>query len=279
MISPAERAYISEYAYVPEHLPEYVSAISGTEPFLIGDFILHLRANHLIFVGYPLRESWIDAQVIAAIDQVKASFKTAFISIIAPSLPSGLDGFSPSHPDEYYRLDLPQRSIPKKTRNMLKRAQREVSICIGKFGREHNKLIKSYLRDSRLDKATRSIFKRVPKYIKSKSVQVFDARNAQGELVAFDVADFGARHYAFYMFNFRSNKHHVPGASDLLLAHIIERAQIENKRYFNLGLGIHPGIAFFKKKWGAAPFLKHIAWVQKTTDMVPWWKALDQLAR
>ena len=41
MISPSERSYIAEHAYVPEHLPDYVTAISLTEPFLTGDFVSH----------------------------------------------------------------------------------------------------------------------------------------------------------------------------------------------------------------------------------------------
>jgi hypothetical protein len=102
-----------------------------------------------------------------------------------------------------------------------------------------------------------------------------DARNARGELVAFDVADFGARAFAFYMFNFRSRQHNLPGASDLLLAHLIARAQAEGKRYVNLGLGIDTGIAFFKRKWGAVPFLKHCACVQHAPRSV-WQDLLDQ---
>lgn len=279
MISPSERSYIAKHAYVPEHLPDYVTAISETEPFLIGEFVVHVSATHLVFVGYPLREDWNHSQMIATLDGVKARFNPAVTSIIAPALPPTLGDVAPSQLDEYYRLDITHLVIPKKIRNLLRRAKQEVIISTGKFGKEHKKLIRAFLRRSSFDKKTRSIFHRVPGYAKCDTTAVYEARNAHGDLVAFDIAEFGARDYAFYMFNFRSRKHNIPGASDLLLAHIIDRAQAEDKHFLNLGLGIDAGIAFFKKKWGATPFLQYTYWVQKAAKQVAWWDAFDQLSR
>ena len=71
------------------------------------------------------------------------------------------------------------------------------------------------------------------------------------------MADFGAGEYAFYLFNFRSPEAAIPGTSDLLLHALIREAQERGKRYLNLGLGINKGVAFFKEKWGARPFLPH----------------------
>jgi len=119
----------------------------------------------------------------------------------------------------------------------------------------------------------------VGEYAKCESALVFEARTAHGDLAAFDVAEFGAREYAFYMFNFRARRRSVPGASDLLLAHIIERAKAEGKGYLNLGLGIDAGVAFFKKKWGAAPFLGHIAYTQNVKTQPAWNEMLDQFSR
>ena len=56
MITPAKRAYIEEQAYVPEHLPSYVTAISGTEPFLFEEYLVYVGQDRLTFVGYPLSE-------------------------------------------------------------------------------------------------------------------------------------------------------------------------------------------------------------------------------
>ncbi|MEW5719106.1 MAG: hypothetical protein AB1817_10795 [Chloroflexota bacterium] len=282
MIATAERAYIAEHAYVPEHLPHYVTAISQTEPFLIGDFVAHIRGEHLIFVGYPLRENFDDAPMLRSLDDAKARFKPRVVSIIAPALPaalvpSGVEGCAPSSPDEYYRLDLAQLVIPQKTRNMLNRARRDATVNEAKFGKEHKQLVEEFLRAHRFDDATRFIFQRVPEYAKCETARVFDARDARGNLIAFDVADFGATQYAFYMFNFRSRKYSVPGASDLLLAHIVERAQAEGKRYVNLGLGIDAGIAFFKRKWGATAFLRHVSCVQESASEESWTRLFEKL--
>ena len=57
MITPAERTYIEEHAYLPEHITPYVNAISQAEPFLVKDFLVYVKKGHLIFVGYPLREA------------------------------------------------------------------------------------------------------------------------------------------------------------------------------------------------------------------------------
>jgi hypothetical protein len=80
------------------------------------------------------------------------------------------------------------------------------------------------------------------------------------------------------MFNFRSREHSIPGASDLLFSHIVERAKSEDKRFVNLGLGINSGIAFFKRKWGAAPFLKYASCVQESKTERSWGELFDQFA-
>jgi hypothetical protein len=59
------------------------------------------------------------------------------------------------------------------------------------------------------------------------------------------------------MFNLRSTKDNVPGASDLLFHEMVNISQSEGKRAINLGLGIHPGIRRFKEKWGGVPFLSY----------------------
>jgi hypothetical protein len=177
----------------------------------------------------------------------------------------------------FYRLDLSTLRIPKKTRNMLKRARREVSVSIGEFGREHKRLIKDFTKTHTLDQDMRFIFRHVGKYAESRQAVVFNARLPQGDLVAFDIADFGADEYAFYMFNFRSSNHPVPGASDLLLAYIAVKAKTEGKHYLNMGLGIDEGITFFKKKWGATRFQNHVACRQELKTGVSWSDILDKL--
>lgn len=278
MITDAERAYIADHAYVPEHLPHYVTAISRTEPFLLGDFVAHLAGTHLVFVGYPLTGDFEAGKMLDGLEQARGRFDAAHVSLLSPPLPHPPQGCSPSPTDSYFRLDLSNLRLPKKTRNMLARARREVTVKRGTFGREHQRLVDEFLRVHRLEAAERFIFQRVGAYAQCESALLFEARTARGDLAAFDIAEFGAREYAFYMFNFRARKHHIPGVSDLLLAHIVEHAQAEGKRFLNLGLGIDAGIAFFKTKWGATPFLEHVAYTQDVKAPSSWNEMLDQFA-
>ena len=43
MITAEEESTIEDHAYVPEHLPQYVTPISGAEPFLLDDFLAYRK--------------------------------------------------------------------------------------------------------------------------------------------------------------------------------------------------------------------------------------------
>jgi len=259
MITSAQQDYIEEHAYVPEHIPHYVTAISQTELFLFRDFLAYAKKNHLIFVGYPLEETFEEKGIKSALEEAIKRLKPESVSLIAPSIPSSLNhGVFPSS-DYYYRLDLSTFSISQKLRNMLSRAGRELSLGKNRsVDEEHKKIVDDFLKTHPVDESTRLIFERIGEYLAaSTTTWVFEVRNNRGELVAFDVAEFKPRDYALYMFNFSSEALYVPGASDLLLFEVIKQAKTEKKKYINLGLGINPGVTFFKKKWGGVAFLPY----------------------
>ena len=54
MLTDQERKWIYRHAYIPEHLPDYVGAVSGAEPFLHDKYLCFFGKKHLIFNGYPL---------------------------------------------------------------------------------------------------------------------------------------------------------------------------------------------------------------------------------
>jgi hypothetical protein len=259
MITAAQQDYIEDHAYVPEHIPHYVIAISQTEPYLFGEFLAYAKKGHLILVGYPLKEPFEEKQLGRALDGAVKRFKPERVSLTAPSVPSSLRDCLHFPSDHYYRLDLASLSISQKLRNMLKRAHRELSVEKNEnFGEEHRKMVEEFLKVHPVDEATRSIFQRIDKYLStSKTAWIFDARDKGNELVAFDVAEFQSRSYCFYMFNFTSDARYVPGVSDLLLSEVIQQAKKEGKKYINLGLGINPGVTFFKEKWGGVAFLSY----------------------
>jgi len=259
MISERDSEYVTEHAYVPEHVVDYVTAISEAEPFLLGDFVVYVKKKHLIFVGYPLSETFGDTKMKKVLDEVVDRFKPDDIALTGPAIPDSIAGHERVETDRYYTLDLLDLSIPQKVRNMLSRARQEVAVTRSRgFGQEHRQLIEDFLKSHPVGEGTRSIFSRIDRYLSvSKTAWIYEARSGEGVLVAFDVADFWSRHYGLYMFNFRSSACSVPGVSDLLLCEVIQHALAEGKRAVNLGLGINPGVAFFKEKWGGKPFLPY----------------------
>lgn len=259
MITPSEEDYIRGHAYVPEHLTHYVVAISQVEPFLFGDYLCYKGEDLLIFVGYPLEESFTRESMNGMLDTAIKRFRPAQVALIAPAIALSRKICSRSDSDYYYRCELSHFHLPQKLRNVINRASRELYIEKGReVSGEHRQLISRFLNSHRVSDATRYIFERIPQYVFSvPSARVFNARDRSGRLVAFSVAEFGAKNYAFYMFNFPSRQNYVPGASDLLLHELIKTALGEGKPFINLGLGINAGVTFFKKKYGGIPFLRY----------------------
>jgi hypothetical protein len=240
---------------VPEHLPDYVAAVSGSEPYLLQDYLCYFQRNHLIFIGYPLADN--PAEISQAYAAACKRFDPDTIVLVADEqlqLPQGEDT---QPPDRYYRLKLPLKSLSPDVAYMVRRAEKELKIEVGQFGREHKKIIKNFIGRQDLSDAQVHIFKHVKNYMKhSKTAHLLEARKAD-RLVAFTIVDMGSARYAFYQFNFRSTRIAVPGASDLLFYEMVLLAQSEGKQAINLGLGVHPGIRRFKEKWGGEPFLNH----------------------
>lgn len=257
MLSPQEEEYLKKHAYIPEHLPGYGAVISQTEPLLEKDFLFYVGKGFLIFVAYPLGQKFNKKEAQKILQKVIKRFQPAQVAILGPEIPLSKPQFVQE--DAYFKLDLAVLTISGKLKNMIKRASREIAIEMGReFKDEHQQLINEFLHTHPIDEATKYIYQRIPQYLAAtSSAYLFNARNGQGNLVAFDVAEFGAQFYAFYMFNFRSAHYHIPGTSDFLLHSIIKEAQKEGKGFINLGLGINTGVTFFKKKWGGIPFLQY----------------------
>jgi hypothetical protein len=142
---------------------------------------------------------------------------------------------------------------------MVRRAQKDLVITSGQFGRDHKHIVKAFLKSRRFTPEQTHLFKHLYYYLKhSPSAVLLDARKG-GRLAAFTVLDLGSADYAFYLFNFRSTKFNIPGASDLLFREMVNIAQSSGKRAVNLGLAVNAGIRRFKEKWGGVPFLPYEA--------------------
>lgn len=252
MLTEQERRRIYQQAYLPEHLPDYVTAVSSSQPYLISDHLCLFRQRHLTFIGYPLGDP--DADTAQAYNEACRHLQPASVAIIAPTIwfPEQTHLNRPS--DYYYRLDLPLPSISPAVTYMVRRAEKELVVSQGRFGKEHKSLIQHYLSGYGLIAEQKYIFKKIPRYLRmSATGRLLEARKGK-VLVAFTIMDIGSADYAFYLFNFRSRQINVPGASDLLFLEMMKLARAEGKKALNLGLGVHAGIRHFKKKWGGVPF-------------------------
>jgi hypothetical protein len=256
MLNTEERRLVYEHAYLPEHLPDYVEAISGAEVHLQAhNYLCFSRESHLIFIGYPLKDETSDIE--RAYQVACERFRPSTMAIIAPKIWLPPDTYEAQPEESYYRLDLPLPSIDAEVAYMVRRAGRELRVEEGVFGKEHKGLVKGFIAGHELSKEQKEIYKGIPRYMKhARTAHLIEARKGD-HLVAFNIVDMGAAKYAFYLFNIRSTKKNVPGASDLLFHEMVRMAQAEGKKALNLGLGVHPGVRRFKEKWGGKPFLTH----------------------
>ncbi len=255
MLNDQEHKWIYRHAYLPEHLPGYVGAVSGAEPFLHHNYLYFIGKKHLIFNGYPLEPcSDPPARIY---DYICERFQPTTVAVIASAIWLPAEQYEQLAVDSYYRLDLPLKPIGAAVAYMLRRARRELQVARGSFGKEHKKIVKAFLTDHRLNRRQRYLFKHLPQYLKAGSSAVLFEARREKELVAFNIVDLGAADYAFYLFSFRSRKINVPGASDLLFYEMVKLAHAEGKKAVNLGLGVNAGIRRFKEKWGGTPFLDY----------------------
>ena len=255
MLNDQEIQWIHRHAYLPEHLPAYVRAVSGAEPFLHRNYLYFLSKKHLIFNGYPLEPDSDPPAIIY--DFICQRCQPTTVAVIASVFWMPAEQYEQQTTDSYYRLDLPITPIDAAVAYMLRRAQSELQVTRGSFGKEHRKVIKAFVTGHKFNRQQKYLFKHIPQYLKaSDSAVLFEARREK-KLVAFNIVDLGAADYAFYLFSFRSDKINIPGASDLLFHEMVNLAQAEGKKAVNLGLGVNAGIRRFKEKWGGVPFLNY----------------------
>jgi hypothetical protein len=259
MISATESDFIRNNACVPEHTTGYVTAISGGEPHLFGSYLCYITRGSLVFVGYPLGEPFDEKRMKRVLSDAEKRLKPEEIALIAPVVSLKNDAIVEKTSDHYYRLDVHALRVPPKTLNMIRRAAREITIeKARKYSDEHIELVNDFLDSHPANTGAQFIFQHIGDYVASSDTAlVINGRDRSGRLAAFDIAEFGAKDYAFYMFNFVSRRYYIPGISDALLYEIVKMAREQVKKYVNLGLGINKGIVFFKLKWGGIPFMPY----------------------
>jgi hypothetical protein len=260
VITPEEEAYVSEKAYIPEHIINLMVPISKGEPFLKDDHLLFVKDNWLIFVGYPFDRNLSKAESERVAKQAVETFRPEILWFIGPEiLPFLLDSGKERETDRYYTLDMEQAKWKPSLRRVADKASKELTVERGhSISKEHGALISELLKREELPPRVKELYRAMPDYVAcSSSACALNARDKNGKLCAFFVVELGAKNFSTYVLGCHSKRHYVPHASDLLFFELINLTQEHGKHTINLGLGVNQGIRRFKEKWGATAYLNY----------------------
>lgn len=268
MIGPNLLARVTAEAVVPEQVVQYVRAVAGSKPVMLGRCVGFLSDSDLVVIGYPVGDP-LDAQAMdEAVDQALRMPGVSRVTIMGPRRPPQAPVHIQASEDSYYSLPLPPPPPGQKLRNLLRRADRDLTLHGGhRLEEDHMDLVRRFIGARPLDAGTRHILERIATYLAaSPSSLVLTGRLSNGRLAAFAIGEFGCLATAFFMFCFRDPDIAPPGSSDLLLSALLAEAVRRGQTLMNLGLGINEGIRFFKGKWGAMPFLPYVevSWEPRT---------------
>jgi hypothetical protein len=260
MIVPDRLAGVTAAAAVPEQVIPYVCAVAGSHPQRVGACVGYASEGEFVLVGYPLHDPRDTGAMTAAVDQALKLPGVRRITVIGPVRPPQAPPGLPVVQDHYLSVPVPHPLPAQKLRNLLRRAGRGLVIeRHGTCGDAHMALIQPYLDQRDLAPGTRHIFRQLPRYLEmSPGSRMLSALLPDGRLAAFSVGEFGSLQTAFYMFCFRDSALATPGSTDLLLSALLEEARERGQARMNLGLGVNAGVGFFKRKWGATPFLPYV---------------------
>jgi len=260
VITPQEEAYVSERAYVPEHIVNLMEPISKGEPFLKEEHLGFTKDNWLILVGYPLDGDFSQARTERVVKQVVDRYRPELLWFIGPEiLPSLLDSCKERETDRYYTLAIEKTNVKPSLQRVADKASKELTVERSRsFSREHEALISELLKREKLPPRVRELYRAMPYYVvRSSSACVLNGRDKNGKLCAFFVVELGAKNFSAYVLGSHSKKHYVPHASDLLFYEMIKLTREHGKHTIHLGLGVNAGIKRFKEKWGGIPSLSY----------------------
>jgi hypothetical protein len=271
MIVPDLLAWVTAEAVTPEQVLPYVCAVAGSRPRMVGSCVGFESEGEFVLVGYPMHDPLDVAAMTEAVGRALEIRGLHRITVIGPVRPPQTPDQTMVTEDCYYSLPIPPPPPGRKLRNLLRRAGRELTMDAGRqYGDDHMALVRRYLEERHLATGIRHIFRQLPRYLASSPGSLLlSARLANGRLAAFAVGEFAALRTAFYMFSFRDPSLAPPGATDLLLSGLLDEARGRGHAQMNLGLGVNEGISFFKRKWGAAPFLPYVQATWETRSPGP----------
>jgi hypothetical protein len=193
MLSADEKKLLLKKAYIPEHIPHYGSAVSDMEASLHEGYLYYHSKDQLNLVGYPLDMDLDPVRTGKIFEELLDKHRPAKAAVIAPELPDidiDEEAVMARSRDEYLLLQTDKVKPGKKLRSLLRRAERELKVETGIYGREHEELIEEFLHYRNISEEHSYIFKRLPNYLQaSETALLLEARHGE-DLVAFEVVDF-----------------------------------------------------------------------------------------
>lgn len=274
-------------ALVPEQLIHYVRGMSDMQPLRVGPCLGWRQGDHLVLAAFPLTDPPFgpaERQSIEEAAALAASLpRVRHLVVLAPFRPRCAPPSAHCHEDACWSVPLPVAPPRGKLGNQIRRALRDIRIeqhgAEGWTGEHEDLVLEAGRRlqnqpgERALSDASALLFTRIGHYLRTAgpAARCYSARRlSDGSLCALAVADHAAYATAFYLFAFRSPDA-PPGTADALLLALLEEAARRGQRRCNLGLGIHDGIRFFKRKWQAQPWLPLVecAWDVPTPSRPP----------
>ncbi len=253
-------------ATVPEHSVHFMQAVSGGAPFVQDGYLCFAAQDWLTIIGYPLTPTPAPHQhdaFLKAMEKAVQKTQAKQCFAIAQSLPPSLQAHV-QEKDVFYTLDA-HAPIPSKVQGPINKALQCLRIEKGHvFTPEHRRLWTEFLGRAQQEvKSTRKmspmvkqLFLSTPKALEHPHTQLCLLNAWQGErLVATLLLDMAAKDFCAYILGAHSRTYYVPHAADALFAQMLQEARQQGKSYIHLGLGVHEGIARFKRKWGGKPTL------------------------
>jgi len=260
VITEAEEKEILALAYVPEHVVELMTLVSGGELFLVEDYLCCRTGDLLVVVGYPLKGEFHVKAFETLLERLIRDFRPRSVLFIAPEIPGSLAKACVEHEsDSYYRRDLDDAPIPRRLLRIVEKAGEHARVeRAHHLGPDHRRLADEFVERVDPPPRVRALLFSMWQYVaQSDGSLVLNAWSSQDELAAFYVLDLTARSFSTYVIGCHSKRHYVKWASDLLFYEMIQVSMESGKSYIHLGLGVNEGIRRFKQKWGGAPFLAY----------------------
>ncbi|MDF1591895.1 MAG: TraB/GumN family protein [Desulfobacterales bacterium] len=279
-MNPPELHTILENASIPEHSAQFMSAMSGGEPFLEGPYLFIAAEDWLLAVGYPLDGEYRAEEFGAALSRALQRTRARDCWAISPDLPGNLKPHCCDR-DRYYILNADATVSPRLDR-LSQRAAALLQVEEGAvFTPAHRRLWAEFVGRKGLPPTVRELFARTETVLKyAPGLSLLNAWDGDGNLAASLLLDSAPHRFCSYLIGAHSRTHHTPYASDLLFREMIRRAAESGKTYLHLGLGVNAGIRRFKTKWGAAPgpAYEMAQWQENGTERAGAGLLMDMLA-